>query len=107
MIYRIHDPHFFMQHAKEDIEKIYVPIGQDGFQTRTKLFNRKMLKYCNGLIEGVIDLDQNGSECIIINDPDVGQTWYFYEGWFSPFIETSIKVRRNGRNSKGFQLCIK
>ena len=107
MKYRINDSYFFMQHAKRDTEKIYVPIGRDGFQTRTKLFNRKMLKYCNGFIESEIDVDQNGTECITIHDPEIGQIWYFYEGWFSPFIETSIKVHRGGRKAKGFQLCIK
>ena len=102
MKYRIKPQDYFIQHARENSEKIYVPVTS---RTKSKLFNRKMNKYCNQIIDTEIQSDQDGHPCIMIRDIDNGQWWYFYEGWFEEVKKSNIRVRRGGYKSKGFQLC--
>lgn len=104
MKYRIHLPDYFMQYAKDNIEKICVPIGVNK-TGHTKLFNVKMLKYCGKIIDLKLNLDQEGNTCLLVQDNDNSRMWHFYEGWYEELIPVRLHVRRGGRKSKGFQLC--
>ena len=99
MKYRIKNRAFFVSHAGNAENYVTTATG------KTRLYNPKMNKYCNTIIETEETLDQHGNICLCIKDNEISQTWYFYDGWYDIVIERSIILRRGKYTKKGFQLC--